>query len=232
MKKIMLTEIFKNLESSLYVLIKTPLNLPEYKFGSDLDIFCLNIEEVSGVILSCLNQYVGEYGYVVDVSGTSGQRYIDLLCDGKINIRFDLYSKLPEYHNVKIKESFFSSVIENYTVSNCIEGVTLRVASSLDDAILRYVEYHEWYSQRPDKIKHINYIQSNFSEEQVKQALDKLHYYIKLPDVAIIKVSKWRSFISAVKFYINTLRRGYSYWKLNGIFITIKKISNRFGEKF
>ena len=51
------------------------------------------------------------------------------------------------------------------------------------DFILRYVEYHEFYSQRPDKIKHIDYIKNKIfiDKEVYVRALDKLHYFTAFP---------------------------------------------------
>lgn len=180
--KVNLSVFFNLLLDSSYVLIKPGNDVLDYKFGSDLDIFCYDIEEVSSKILSFLNEYTKNKSCEVKISNNIGQRYIDFIQDGAINIRFDLYSSLPHYNNIFIKDALFSSVIENSVISEAFsDEVKIKVPCNIDDLILRYIEYQEWYSQRPDKIKHIDYIYSLYSEGEKSKALDKLHYYIALP---------------------------------------------------
>jgi len=57
------------------------------------------------------------------------------------------------------------------------------IPSSIDDNILRYIEYQEWYGQRPDKIKHINYILEACTPKEKNKFLEKLHHYTELPPV-------------------------------------------------
>ena len=182
MIKVNLSECFKLLLDSNYVLIKPANDVLDYNLGSDLDIFCYDIEDISLKVLSFLNDFAKNNLCEIKIVDNVGQRYIDLIQDGEINIRFDLYSSLPYYENLRIKNALFPSVIENCVITTKFSpDVEIKVPCDVDDLILRYIEYQEWFSQRPDKIKHIDYIYSLYSEQDIKYALDKLHYYIVLP---------------------------------------------------
>ena len=75
-----------------------------------------------------------------------------------------------------------ASVVENSSVVEK-NGVSVKVPSVIDDSILRYIEYQEWYAHMPDKIKHIKYLEDKFSHGEVvpNTLFDKLHYYVDLP---------------------------------------------------
>jgi len=181
--KINLKPLFEKLETKLYSVIKLPSEFPGYKIGSDLDIFCYDIENISREILGYLQQIISKE-LSVNITNRGIQIYIDVMDKNIIHFRFDLYGILPTYKNILIKDAFFSSVIEN---SQTIEqnGCKVKVPSQIDESVLRYIEYQEWYGQRPDKIKHIEYLEEKIknSEIDINKLLDKLHYYTKLPQV-------------------------------------------------
>ena len=181
--KIGLKPLFEKLETKSYSIIKLPTEFPDYKIGSDLDIFCYDVEGISRVVLAYLQEIISK-DLSVKIINRRTQIYIDVMDEDKIHFRFDLYGTLPTYKNILIKEAFFSSVIEN---SQMIKqnGCKVKVPSQIDESILRYIEYQEWYEQRPDKIKHIKYLEEKIknSEIDINRLLDKLHYYTKLPRV-------------------------------------------------
>lgn len=102
-----------------------------------------------------------------------------LLENNSINFRFDLYGSKPIYKNVEIKSAYFSSIIEN-SIQKSFENENFFVEfpSKIDDSILRYIEYQECYSEKPDKIKHINYTEDQISKKGIDLDvfLDKLHF--------------------------------------------------------
>ena len=51
---------------------------------------------------------------------------------------------------------------------------------------MRYLEYVEYFQDRPDKIKHANYILDTLEKTPADISfLDTLHYYIKIPPIDI-----------------------------------------------
>lgn len=178
--KINLKLIFEQLEDKQYCIIKLSNDFPRYTLGSDIDIFCYDIEDIARIILRCLQDQKLD----AKIIKMGQQLYIDIMEGSNINFRFDLYGSLPSYKNVMIKEGFFPSVVEN-TIEVDGGGCLVKVPNEVNECILRYIEYHEFFAQRPDKIKHIDYLlkKTESSDVDLNIVLDKLHYYIQLPIV-------------------------------------------------
>ena len=181
--KIDLKPLFEKLIDKAYCIIKLPDEFPQYKAGSDLDIFCYDVEDISRKVLKYLQESITS-NLTLKIINMESQIYIDVMDKDKINFRFDLNGALPTYKNILIKEAFFSSIIENSSVIEKNE-VTVKVPSQIDESILRYIEYQEWYGQNPNKIKHIDYLEKKIAnkEIEVNKLLDKLYYYTELPKV-------------------------------------------------
>lgn len=220
-------KIFSNLSDISYVIVKLSPEFPDYKIGSDIDIFCYDIPKVSERILACLNDYLS-LGIKIDVTDNQKQLYIDIIENSEIHFRFDIYGSLPNYKNVQIKEAFFSSIIENYRLNNVLD-FECKVPSEIDECILRYIEYHEWYSERPDKIKHIEYLTSKIVAGKTTKILmlDKLHYYITLPDVSYTHSVSSSSILRYLDYIFSIMKKTILYLKHNGIKKTLTKIFDK-----
>ena len=205
--KIGLKPLFEKLETKSYSIIKLPTEFPDYKIGSDLDIFCYDVEGISRVVLAYLQEIISK-DLSVKIINRRTQIYIDVMDEDKIHFRFDLYGTLPTYKNILIKEAFFSSVIEN---SQTIEqnGCKVKVPSQIDESILRYIEYQEWYEQRPDKIKHIKYLEEKIknSEIDINRLLDKLHYYTELPQVEENRQVSSSGIVRYFSYFLNLAKK-------------------------
>jgi len=225
--KIDLIPLFKKLEKESYCIIKLPDNFPSYDVGSDLDFFCYNIEKVSRIILGCLQSDISDDLSVI-ITNMGKQIYIDIMDKRDIHFRFDLYGSLPSYQNVSIKDAFFSSVIEG---SNKVEKskCIVKIPKLIDESILRYIEYQEWFSERPDKIKHINYLEEKFqnSELELNKVLDKLHYYISIPRIKEDEKINASSSIQYMQYLYGNFKKIIKYIQLNGLERTIYKIKDR-----
>jgi len=186
MKQLILSDFFKELQKEVYCIVKIDPEFPNYKSGSDIDLFCYNAESVSKSILLTGNPYLKE-GYEVKVTNHEdrGQIYIDFIIADKIEFRFDLYNQLPFYRNVLIKPALFESIIENRVArktANDSDNYVIYVPSLIDEMLIRYIEYHEWYGKRPDKIKHVEFIlNKSILGENHLYFMQKLHHYTKLP---------------------------------------------------
>lgn len=227
-EKIDLISIFKTIEDESYCIIKLPHEFPVYVIGSDIDIFCYDIKLLTGKILSVLQELIN-CNISIEITDRGNQVYIDLIQEGIIHFRFDLYGELPVYENVSIKPAFFSSVIESSEIIVMEPTHTkIKVPSIIDENILRYIEYHEWYSERPDKIKHINYIQDCICSEQVnfKNMIDKLHYYTSVPKVFDNRLLKATDtgIIGYLNFLVSNFKRVINHIKSKGFLSTLKKI--------
>jgi hypothetical protein len=196
-----------------YAVIKIWNEFPEYYKGGDIDIFCYRAAEFAKIILGVGNHYV-EQGYILKTTTNNEHNLrIDFFYQDRFEFRFEIYQSLPLYKKIQLKPHFIYTVVEN-AVS--IERVFQRnpylfyVPAKIDEFILRYVEYIEWYETRPDKIKHLEYICD--VEPSPSERIDlftKLHAYTSFPTKEI----KSRNFFQRFYFF-----RWVSFW--------IKKISS------
>ncbi|WP_166267072.1 hypothetical protein [Providencia sp. M-27] len=227
MTKINLKEIFSEISNSSYVLLKAPSSLDDYTYGSDLDIFTNELEDVSAKIISLLTPYVENNDLIIDIKDTIGRRYIDLILDEKINIRFDLCSQFPKYKNIEIKDSYFDVVIEGKVVEENLfkdKSIKVNITNSSDEFIIRYIEYHEWFESRPDKIKHIDIIQKKYNEDEIEEYVSRLHRYLKFPIKKQSKKTFRKKIAELFNYYLELLIRSTSYIKKHGIKKTMAKV--------
>ena len=222
-----LSKIFQKLEGKSYCFIKLPDVFPSYDIGSDLDIFCYDIQDISKIILSNIQGFITS-DLKIQITDNNTQIHIDIIHNNKIHFRFDLYGALPFYKNVKIKEAFFSSVIENNSLVSK-DSSKIKVPGLIDESILRYIEYQEWYAQRPDKIKHIRYLEDKIEQNEidVNKMLDKLHYYVSIPNAEGDRQVSSSGSIRYVKYQYENLKKVVKYMRKNGFKSTFIKIKNK-----
>lgn len=176
-----LKPFFKSIQDEIYCIVKVPDHFPNYYKGSDLDLFCYDINNLGKRLIAIGHTIVSSTIEIkITINNDYQQVYIDFINSGCLEFRFDLYSQLPNYKKLNIKQALFESIIEN-RIKKEMDSIYYFVPNAIDDAVVRYIEYHEWYSQRPDKIKHVDIILSKFSNEDLYVILSKLHHYISLP---------------------------------------------------
>lgn len=229
--KIDLLALFKLIVNESYVVIKPSSKLPDYDVGSDIDIFCYHADQIGEKISGFLTDYLDEQS-TISVTDSPFKMHVDFIINNEINFRFDLYKKLPEYKNINLKSAFFSSVIESaitHELSHNEVSAVVKVPSVTDDLILRYVEYHEYYAARPDKIKHIDYIQdkiSNSESDRVKM-FDKLHYYTEFPQVAYRQKTLKERLIEKREYFQANFDKIKHLYATAGLVVLVRKIAKK-----
>ncbi len=182
--KLDLDRFFYQVRDQVYVIVKL-VDFPNYYKGSDIDIFCYDKNDFAKRILAIGNGYLKQGFEICVADKEQSHTYVDFRLDGELEFRFDLYQALPRYERIRLKEHYIYSVIENARVlSRERDGVEypIYVPSAVDDLLLRYVEYIEWYELRPDKLKHLDYILDAVASDSTRIGfLDKLHLYTELP---------------------------------------------------
>ena len=188
-RRLDLAAFFSRVVDLPYVVVRgTPDDLLRYHPGSDIDIFCYDKQEFGRQVLAFANDYL-DIGYEVHLedSEAGDQTHIDLYRGGKLELRFDLYGEFPRYRRSHVNPALFFSVIEQAEMLELEHGreiVTIQVPSRVDDLLLRYLEYIEYYEQRPDKLKHLDYILEAVEKLPAMRIgfLEKLHRYTSLPE--------------------------------------------------
>jgi hypothetical protein len=225
-----LNELFRKLEGKrvLYCIVKEPINFPQYSIGSDIDIFSYDTTYLVKEIVGFLNRYIDDDNSVV-IESKIDQVYVDLMLDDKIHLRFDLYQKFPAYTSVKIKDSFFSSVLEN-SISKKYNNCLINVPSIYDECLIRYIEYIEWFSKRPDKIKHIDYLEDSINRGDIDRVIffQKLHYYLQVPRVDSNRGVSTNTIKRRIWQYSDEVKKGIKYFQKHGLKNGVNKLKSRF----
>lgn len=177
--KVQIKELFKTLQDENVVIIKLSEDFPKYYSGSDIDMFCADPYAVARKILAFTNRYIFEGAEVRVKHDTERKKmHIDIFFEGDFDIRFDLHGALPRYKNVRVKREFFPAVLSKKKKTER-NGVEIFVPSDIDEMVLRYIEFHEYFNQRPKKVKHLDYV----VEKDNPEFLNRLHAFIKYVDV-------------------------------------------------
>lgn len=178
---------FYELRDEVFCLVKIPKEFPRCRKGGDLDLFCYNIDSFGKRLLNLGQKDIRLLNIEIEISKvTHDHWHIDFMDKKLIEFRFDLYGSIPHYRNIRIKSALFESIIEN-AVPLCRKwgelSYELYVPSTIDDMIIRYLEYCEYYRESTDKIHHLDYIQSFIKQENYRiDFFEKLHHYTDFPD--------------------------------------------------
>jgi len=226
--KIDFKELFDKLSNYEYVVVKLNSKFPKYSQGEDIDIFCRDIEGVSGIVIAFLNKFVTENS-LINIKKYSNNFHIDLIYGKKIHFRFDLYKSFPDYMNVRIKPSLFDVVIES-GISFTRANFTIKVPSQIDEAVLRYIEYQEYFASRPDKIKHIEHILSTIGDTKNERDdfFARVHYFIELSVSQFDEKSLFFRIKETLYYYLNSFLKGLKILKNDGLLTLFKKIKSKF----
>lgn len=183
--KLDLNYFFRNFETEKYCIVKLNNDFPNYYECSDIDIFSIDIKKLTQKILYLSEKYV-KNGFRIEISEVNQEQiFVDFYFDDKLDFRFDLYQSIPHYKNIEIKMGFFNVILENRVVEQIQnENISyyVYVPALKNDLMLRYFEYLEWYSIRPDKIKHVDFIKAKVkSEEEWGDLLSEMYCYVSFP---------------------------------------------------
>lgn len=182
--KIDIVKILAPLASEPYVILKQSEIFPKYYPQSDIDILAADYLSFTQKLLASLNQLV-ETGRKVSVTTYEDRKqvHVDIYLDNavaELELRFDVIGQLPNYQKVDVKPGLKYSII-NHRQMVKYGSSDLFFPSQVDDLIIRYLEYKEYYEIYPNKIKHLEFILQKLSDKPAaRKFLDKLHMYTAL----------------------------------------------------
>lgn len=220
------TELLRHAPEHGWCIVKLPEAFPFLRRNADVDIFCYSIQEFCEYILPHAIGIAERHGVQLLLNDVhAGRCHLDFIKEGSIELRIDLCDSRPPWARVQLKESFIESVIYSATSSTVCdkEGQSLqvRIPTMIDEAIIRYVEYANYYWTGPDKIHHLKWIENQIPIQDRDAFFRKLHRYTAIPSTQTqISAREIR------KIEINSL---------NGrdiLSILFKKIRNRIRDPF
>lgn len=163
-----LHRIFDQTQTHDFAVMKSlPSGSPEH--GSDIDLLCLDKIALGKQFLRNCRSLI-EDGYAIRLRELpeTNQAHIDILREGEIALRLDLHEGLGAYQRVTVKKTFTQRLLARREVAavDCPAGLLqLPVPDAIDNLVLRYLEFHEWFDRRPDKIKHAEHIAEQFASD-------------------------------------------------------------------
>jgi len=142
-----------------YVILKLSDSFPSYHDYSDIDILCADREAVLAH-LRAVGEAYGCRGFKLQEERHDGHLHLDFYApEGKrLNFRFDLLESLDAYRKLSVTPEFAAAILAG-GVTKVQNDVEVHVPAIPHDLALRFLEFIEWKDERPDKVKHWEYIQ-------------------------------------------------------------------------
>lgn len=146
-----------NLCDENYCIVKRSEGFPNYKKNSDLDILCSDKNSLLGSTLSFLseNKLITTKVSYLDM----GHRlHIDVFKSKStvLDIKFDLFDSIEIFKKSRVREDFTDFCLQ----TKMHDGKSF-VPSLACEMVFRMLDYREYIRKRPDKIKHLHFVQKN-----------------------------------------------------------------------
>jgi len=138
---------------SNYVVIKKDADFPRFSVGKDdVDILCYDTAQAREHIISVLNAKYKRHSHRFN----SENDQLDVLLGRQFIVKFDLYNSLKTmYPRYDIPEGLTREVVDR----GALDDSGCRVPLLTHELMIRQLEYDTHYEKRPDKIKHLKYIE-------------------------------------------------------------------------
>lgn len=171
-----LLEILQNVGE--YVLIRKTDIFPDYLPGTDIDILCLDKYHSMSLLQPYLVNLLDGEEFYLRVREAHSHLLAEIMTDGQMNLRIDLIDSL-EFKTFTVQPALKTHMFM-HRQQQLVEQYPIYLSSKDDDLLIRYLAYLEWFEQRPDKIKHLDYILANATEEERERLIHRTHQFIRL----------------------------------------------------
>jgi FkbM family methyltransferase len=144
-----------------YVILKLSDGFPDYDDYSDIDVLCRNPQSFIEHVLKIGQSYAPQ-GIRAELHQGTRSVHVDFYAPGasRLNFRFDVFGNLA-YDNVSVRPGFAEAVLASARPVN-VRGVPVYVPTVGFDLAVRFLEYLEHRQNRPDKVKHWEYVKRNY----------------------------------------------------------------------
>jgi hypothetical protein len=150
---------FKDMKN--YVIIRIDDNFPNYKYSDDIDILTNNLEETKNHILNIGKKYKDFKIKISHGSGGKTHYHIDFYYKNENidDFRFDLIGNLSHfYKNTNIPKNYIKNILISKSNKH-INNVNICIPMLCHELELRYLEYITKIKRKPEKIKHLKFIE-------------------------------------------------------------------------
>lgn len=179
--KIEVIGLLEHLED--YVVIKKDKDFPDYHEGADVDLVVIDRDVGLKKILHYFD-VLGIKDIDIKVANSKTHCHIDFMSNGRLDLRIDLIDNFDFFERFSVRSSFIIKLFKDRKKVS-MDGKNIYFPSGEDDLTLRYFEYLEYFDSRPDKIKHIEFIENVEDEALKTKFFQNSHEYIHF------KPKKW-----------------------------------------
>ena len=139
-----------------YCILKIPEHFPNYREHSDLDILCKDRVRMMDYTTLFLKQY-NNIDVKIHYPENGKHLHVDVYRKGKsLNFKFDFIDSFSIYKKSTLNPGFEESVFNGKRIRK-----NVCVPSIPHEMLIRMLEYIEYKDTRPDKAKHLSYVQEN-----------------------------------------------------------------------
>ena len=152
-----------------YTIIKKDKNFPMFNVSrDDIDILCLDMKKTVEHLENVLQNNYSKYKSHFDSKNEQLNIYYGNISYANFIVKFDLFDDICKmYPSYKISSDVTKEVIQNSIIENDISVPLLK-----DELMIRRLEYETYIHKRPDKIKHLKYI--NYYPEEKYTVFSKI----------------------------------------------------------
>lgn len=160
------------------VIVKAKGSLPTVFRGEDVDVLTRAPQEFVRDLVSSL----GTSGWEAQiVNRTLGHFQVKVSDQKGLCFMFDIWPLQNPWANLKLKPSFFDSLLATSQARKLSDELAIPVPDNLYEALFRYAEYCQYFWVGRDKAHHLAWIEKNLTVEQQDLLFELAHYYLE-PD--------------------------------------------------
>lgn len=156
--RLQLLDFFKDMKN--YVIVRIDDIFPRYKYSDDVDILTTCIYEIKNHILKIGQNYPDFHIKVSHGSGGKNHLHIDFFYQNETteDFRFDIIGNISDFYQTLNSPHNYINTILSKKVKKLINQINIYVPYLSHELELRYLEYITKIDKKPDKIKHLKYI--------------------------------------------------------------------------
>lgn len=168
-----LLEFAVTASSDQYVCLRSPNLSNEAPF--DIDIFTTNANQIIKRLEECAIKNSLNFSCNKKLAHKS---HFDIIAKGKLILRFDLHYDFTFFKFLRPKTSFTDVLLSQSRVLECRfinKDIPFKVPEAMHEAILRYLEFHNFFPYKESKSKHLDWIHQGLSEQDMDIFYSRLH---------------------------------------------------------
>lgn len=179
-------DLFNGEFDNKYAIIKLNPQFPNITIGSDIDFFVYNAKNFIHELDKKLKNNIFIKVKIKKFNSIHHHYNIYEKTTRRLLIKLDLYSEIPNFQVVKVKNKLFLNLLSNpqkKTFKIQSKNINIFIPSLYFDLILRYIEYYEFFWTGYPKDIHLNFIKKAFlnDDKKLRNFLSYINYYTELP---------------------------------------------------